>query len=81
MRKLIQAEARLDVQDWQGNSPVHIACKQGDLKAMAALLQTVPTGEGQEMTYEPEDLNRMNYTGELKVQLKVVCLLLFILSV
>lgn len=59
IRKLIHAEARIDVQDWQGNSPVHIACRQGDLKAMAALLAQKEHAR----IYETKDLNAMNYTG------------------
>lgn len=64
MRKFVEAEARLDTQDWQGNSPVHIACRKGDLRAMRELLTNVQTREGEVMTYEPEDLNRRNFGGE-----------------
>ena len=65
IRKFIEADARLDVQDVRGNSPVHIACRNGDLRAMKELLSDVQTPEGKVMTYEPEDLNRRNFSGEL----------------
>ena len=62
----MEAEAQLDIQDWQGNTPLHIACRQGDLRAMKELLSSVKTAEGEVMTYEPEDLNKRNFAGKKK---------------
>lgn len=66
MRRFMEAEAQLDIQDWQGNTPLHIACRQGDLRAMKELLSSVKTAEGEVMTYEPEDLNKRNFAGKKK---------------
>jgi ankyrin repeat protein len=69
IRKFIEADARLDIQDGQGNSPIHIACRNGDLRAMKELLTDVQTPEGKVRTYEPEDLNRRNFSGKLILNL------------
>ena len=45
------------MQNVRGNSPVHIACRNCDLRAMKELLSDVQMSEGKVMMYEPEDLN------------------------
>ena len=55
VHRYIVIDAQLDWHNLQGNnSPVHIACRNGDLMAMKELLSNVQTPEEKFATFQPE---------------------------
>lgn len=48
VRRLVVAGATMDIQDHGGNTPLHIACRSGDLDCVQALLTPITDSEVEE---------------------------------
>lgn len=72
VRKLMTAGAQVDVRDLNGNTPLHIACREGFHNIAHTLLHPVYTEEIQDNSYEiphqmiPQDLEAKNYEGRFR---------------
>ena len=69
-RRLVVAGARIDQQDQNGNTPLHIACMRGNYNVAEVLLNPVQYSEMLQNSYEipyqrlPQNLNIRNYKGQ-----------------
>ncbi|XP_041354040.1 NF-kappa-B inhibitor epsilon-like [Gigantopelta aegis] len=69
VRRLMAAGASVDVRDTHGNTPLHIACREGHQEIVQCLLKPVFYQETLENKYEipyqriPQDLEFKNYDG------------------
>lgn len=71
-RWLVVAGARPCPRDLQGDSPLHIAARVGDVKSIKAIADPVQQQERDALAlsyqghmYQPCDLNQWNYLGKL----------------
>ena len=69
-RRLVVAGARIDQQDQNGNTPLHIACTRGSFTVAEVLLNPVQYSETLQNSYEipyqriPQNLTIRNYKGQ-----------------
>ncbi|XP_048378575.1 NF-kappa-B inhibitor alpha-like [Stegostoma tigrinum] len=61
-RELVQAGADLRSLDSFGNTPLHLACEQGDLDCINVLLDPMGTGKATQQ-HQAQDLEWRNYCG------------------
>jgi len=76
MRHLVLRGAALDVRDRNGNTALHLACRDGSLPCIYALLNPLNVEEYREanvccFTNFPQDLNIKNYDGETCLHMAV----------
>lgn len=72
-RMLVAAGARVDMRDRNGNTPVHLACIQGDLESLKALTTALAVVETTQIQLKypsfaqtlPQQLDLLNYDGKL----------------
>lgn len=68
-RRLLTSGAQVDARDHNGNTPLHIAAKEGHLDVAKALLEPVRYSETSENNYDipyqaiPQNLEARNYDG------------------
>ncbi|XP_041371739.1 NF-kappa-B inhibitor alpha-like [Gigantopelta aegis] len=69
VRRLMSAGASVDVRDSHGNTPLHVACREGDVDTVQCLLKPVYYEETLVNKYDipyqriPQDLDIRNYEG------------------
>lgn len=69
-RKLITSGAQIDARDHKGNSPLHIAAKEGHADVAKVLLEPIKHSETVDNAYEipyqaiPQNLEARNYDGK-----------------
>lgn len=69
-RKLIASGAQIDARDHKGNSPLHIAAKEGHTDVAKVLLEPIKHSETVDNAYEipyqaiPQNLEARNYDGK-----------------
>lgn len=69
VRKLVVAGAEVTSQDKDGNTALHIACRNGNLSVITSLIQPVQQNETSQIKYKtsyrniPQDLSIRNYDG------------------
>ena len=72
-RKLLTSGAQVDARDHNGNTPLHIAAKEGHLDVCKALLEPIRHDELKDNTYDipyqaiPQNLEARNYDGKSSV--------------
>ncbi|XP_052057488.1 NF-kappa-B inhibitor cactus-like [Mytilus californianus] len=70
VRKLMTAGADIVVRDYKGDTPLHIACREGFDDIAGILLMPIQYNETGEIRYEmeqqkvPQDVELMNYNGQ-----------------
>lgn len=70
VRHLIVAGADLTVRNYRGNTPLHVACENGDLECVMALTEPLSETERSNVLNKkrsgifPQDLEQRNYVGE-----------------
>ena len=70
VRALVVTGSSLDIRDRNGNTALHLCCKQGDIDSAAALTSPIDTKERIPLPYYvpqrqiPQDMSIMNYDGE-----------------
>ncbi|XP_067685913.1 serine/threonine-protein phosphatase 6 regulatory ankyrin repeat subunit B-like [Haliotis asinina] len=78
VRRLMTAGARVDVTDIHGNTPLHIACREGYQEIVECLLRPVYYEETllnqHEIPYQriPQDLEKRNYDGHACLHLAAI---------
>lgn len=81
-RRLVAAGARVDMRDRNGNTPLHLACMQGDMDSLKALTNALAVVETTQIQLKypsfaqalPQQLDLLNYDGKIKL----ICFLFFI---
>jgi len=74
-RTLMTSGAKVDVKDHKGNTPLHIAAKEGDALSAEILLRPVQYEEIKDLTYPisyqqiPQNLESRNYDGQVCIHL------------
>ncbi len=69
-RKLLAWGATVDLRDHRGDTPLHIACRQGSLDCVKVLTTPLEYQEVRHTPYSvpcqrvPQDMSLMNYNGE-----------------
>ena len=69
VRNLVIMGAPLEQRDRHGNTPLHLACREGDLTCVQALTLPLTTGEIARLTYSvtmqciPQNMDLWNYEG------------------
>lgn len=75
VRKLMAAGAQVDVPDRNGNTPLHLAAREGHTLITKALLEPITQEEQDEVEYEipyvkiPQNLEARNYDGQVSLHL------------
>lgn len=75
VRKLMSAGAHVDVPDRNGNTPLHLASREGNTLITKALVEPVTKEEQDEVEYEipyvriPQNLEARNYDGQVCLHL------------
>ena len=70
VRSLVVTGATLDIRDRNGNTALHLCCKQGDVDSATALTTPIDTRERNPLSSNvplrkiPQDLSILNYDGE-----------------
>lgn len=70
VRHLIVAGADLTVRNYRGNTPLHVACENGDLECVMALTEPLSETERSNVLNKkrsdifPQDLEQRNYVGK-----------------
>ena len=68
-RKLLVHGATVDLRDKQGNTPLHVACRQGSMDCVLALTRRVQHQETSQVPYDipfqriPQPADMQNYEG------------------
>ena len=69
VRNLVIMGAPLEQRDRHGNTPLHLACREGDLNCVQALTLPLTTAEISHITYSitvqciPQNMDLWNYEG------------------
>ena len=69
VRKLVTMGAPLEERDRHGNTPLHLACREGDLTCVQALTLPLTTTEMARVSYSvsmesiPQNMDLWNYEG------------------
>lgn len=69
VRNLVIMGAPLEQRDRHGNTPLHLACREGDLNCVQALTLPLTTAEISRITYSitvqciPQNMDLWNYEG------------------
>ena len=70
VRALVVTGATLDIRDRNGNTALHLCCKQGDLDSAAAVTTPIETSERIPLPFYvpqrqiPQEMSTLNYDGE-----------------
>lgn len=72
-RRLVAAGARVDMRDRNGNTPLHLACMQGDMESLKALTTALAVVETTQIQLKypsfaqalPQQLDLLNYDGKI----------------
>ncbi|ODN05603.1 NF-kappa-B inhibitor cactus [Orchesella cincta] len=79
-RRLVAAGARVDMRDRNGNTPLHLACTQGDMESLQALTTALAVLETTELQLKypsfaqalPQQLDLLNYDGQAPIHLAAI---------
>ncbi|CAL8090513.1 unnamed protein product [Orchesella dallaii] len=79
-RRLVAAGARVDMRDRNGNTPLHLACMQGDQESLHALTTALAVVETTELQLKypsfaqalPQQLDLLNYDGQAPIHLAAI---------
>eukprot|EP00118_Oscarella_pearsei_P024601 m.306382 g.306382 ORF g.306382 m.306382 type:complete len:429 (+) comp41202_c0_seq1:96-1382(+) len=74
VRALMDGGAQVDLEDWRGNTPLHLACRQADVRSLVEMLKPIPEPGMTKscLPFEKDDLSKRNFDGFAPIHLAVL---------